>query len=87
MVSTAAAALRAFPEPSHLQNGHVWKFHSNTLVLIKEFMPQVSLKAQTGDECGEGGEDLNVESRAGGVPLGWMISSISLDQCYFRRAL
>lgn len=59
MVSTAAA-LRAFPEPSHLQNGHVWKFHSNTLVLIKEFMPQVSLKAQTGDECGEGEEDLNV---------------------------
>lgn len=57
MMSTAAS-VRAFPEPSHPQNTNVWKIYSNTLVL-KEFMPQVSLKAQTGNECGEGEEDLN----------------------------
>lgn len=58
MMSTAAS-VRAFPEPSHPQNTNVWKIYSNTLVLVKEFMPQVSLKAQTGNECGEGEEDLN----------------------------
>lgn len=59
MVSIAAA-FWPFPEPSHLQNAYVWKIYKNALKLNKEFMPQVSLKAQTGDECGEGEEDLNV---------------------------